>query len=174
MNERLKKKKKTRRKKEKGLRESTTGSDRQRRNGETAWHVELAINRAMLAINATLIYHALTYDADGSRTSQDKTNRRNWRWQAVSCRSGAPLVFAARYFAPETNKTWLINKCVNIAASVNNLPRRTFARVRRHRDLVDPFSCISNERHRFRRNGFSLWRRRRKKRRKRKIDSWEK
>lgn len=78
--------------------------------------VRLPISRAMLAINATLIYHALTYDVDGSRTSQDKTNRRNWRWQAVSCRSTASLVFAARYFARGTNKTWLINKCINIAA----------------------------------------------------------
>lgn len=70
---------------------------------------------AALAINATLIYHALTYDVDGSRMSRDKTNRRNWRWQAVSCRRGPPLVFAARYPALGANKTCLINKCINIA-----------------------------------------------------------
>lgn len=75
------------------------------------------LSPAMLAINATLIYHALTYNVDGSRTSQDKTNRCNWRWQPVSCRRAVPLVYADRYFAQGTNKTWLINKCINIAAS---------------------------------------------------------
>lgn len=82
-------------------------------DGETWQHG--CLSQTMLAINATLIYHALTYDVDGSRTSQDKTNRRNWRWQAVSCRCNAPLVYAARYSTPGTNKTWLINKCINIA-----------------------------------------------------------
>lgn len=79
----------------------------------------------MLAINGTLIYHALTYNVDGSRTSQDKTNRCNWRWQPVSCRRAVPLVYAGRYFAQGTNKTWLINKCINIAAGrqfVSRLP----------------------------------------------------
>lgn len=81
-----------------------------------------AIRRAMLAINATLIYHASTYDVDGSRMSQDKTNRRNWRWQAVSCRpAGRHLFSPPRYPPLGANKTCLINKCINIPAA-HSLP----------------------------------------------------
>lgn len=81
-----------------------------------------AIRRAMLAINATLIYHASTYDVDGSRMSQDKTNRRNWRWQAVSCRpAGRHLFSPPRYPPLGANKTCLINKCINIQAA-HSLP----------------------------------------------------
>lgn len=82
-----------------------------------------AISRAMLAINATLIYHASTYDVDGSRMSQDKTNRRNWRWQAVSCRpAGRHLFSPPRYPALGANKTCLINKCINIPAAHSRSP----------------------------------------------------
>lgn len=82
-----------------------------------------AISRAMLAINATLIYHASTYDVDGSRMSQDKTNRRNWRWQAVSCRSAGRHLFSPpRYPALGANKTCLINKCINIPAAHSRSP----------------------------------------------------
>lgn len=119
-----------------------TTANRQRRNGVA----RLPISRAMLAINATLIYHALTYDVDGSRTSQDKTNRRNWRWQAVSCRCRAPLVFAARYFARGTNKTWLINKCINIATGQQFVSSHA---IRRDRRLDVSFSSIPNEGCRF-------------------------
>ena len=87
---------------ERDSRECTTGSDRQRRNGETAWQLAgfWAISRAMLAINATLIYHALTYDVDGSRTSQDKTNRRNWRWQARELSLRSATCFRRPLFRP--------------------------------------------------------------------------
>jgi len=86
---------------------------------------ERASGRNSTRRDATLIYHASTYDVDGSRTLRDKTDRRQL---AVAVRELSRdrathrVVYASlssslsplRYFSRETNKTWLINKCITI------------------------------------------------------------
>lgn len=91
--------------------------------------------------DATLIYHASTYDVDGSRTLRDKTDRRQLAvavrelsrdrthrcLRSLSFSTISPLC----YFTRETNKTRLINKCITIyRACGERASKRTSERTR--------------------------------------------